>query len=150
MRIVIQRVSEASVFVSGAKLGAIGPGLLVLVGVGRDDTETDAAVLADKTVNLRIFADSDGKMNHSAKELKLPLLIISQFTLYADCTHGRRPYFGTAADPELGERLYELFCERVSQSGLEVQKGRFRSYMQVQSVNDGPVTIILDSKSLLK
>lgn len=150
MRLIIQRVSEARVLVSRTIVGEIGPGLLIFVGVGQDDNETDADILAEKAVNLRIFADADGKMNLSAKELNLPVLVVSQFTLYADCTQGRRPFFGMAADPGLGERLYEYFCDAVLRRGLPVETGQFRSHMEVQLVNDGPVTIILDSKSFLK
>ncbi|HYH03559.1 MAG TPA: D-aminoacyl-tRNA deacylase [Bacillota bacterium] len=150
MRLIIQRVSEARVTVSGAQIGAIGAGLLIFAGVGQDDGQADAEVLAEKAVNLRIFADADGKMNLSAKDLDLPVLVVSQFTLYADCSQGRRPFFGAAAEPGMGERLFEYFCDAVSRKGLLVQKGQFRSHMEVQLVNDGPVTIILDSKSFLK
>jgi D-tyrosyl-tRNA(Tyr) deacylase len=146
MRAVIQRVLSGIVTVADELAGEIGPGLVVLLGVGTGDTEQDAVYLADKTINLRIFSDQDGKMNCSALELVLPLLVVSQFTLYGDCRKGRRPNFTEAAPPELGEKLYESFCAEVARYGLMVAKGRFRSHMNVQINNDGPVTIILDSK----
>jgi D-tyrosyl-tRNA(Tyr) deacylase len=148
MKLVVQRVSRANVAVSGAEIGAIGPGLVIFVGVGQDDTAKDAALLAEKVANLRIFSDAEGKMNLFAKQQGFSALIISQFTLFADCSRGRRPYFGAAATPERAERLYELFCAAVEQNGLPVQKGRFRSHMEVGLVNDGPVTIWLDSKEM--
>jgi D-tyrosyl-tRNA(Tyr) deacylase len=149
MKLVVQRVSRANVVVSGAEIGAIGPGLVIFVGVGKDDTAKDAALLAEKVANLRIFSDAEGKMNLSAKQQGFSALIISQFTLFADCSRGRRPYFGAAATPERAERLYELFCAAVEQNGLPVQKGRFRSQMEVGLVNDGPVTIWLDSREYI-
>jgi D-tyrosyl-tRNA(Tyr) deacylase len=148
MKLVLQRVSRANVVVSGVEIGAIGPGLVIFVGVGKDDTPKDAAVLAEKVANLRICSDAEGKMNLSPKQQGFSALIISQFTLFADCSRGRRPYFGAAAAPEWGEHLYELFCQAVEQNGLAVQKGRFRSHMEVGLVNDGPVTIWLDSKEM--
>jgi D-tyrosyl-tRNA(Tyr) deacylase len=148
MKLVVQRVSRANVVVSGEEIGVIGPGVVIFVGVGKGDTPKDAAVLAEKVANLRIFSDAAGKMNLSAKQRGFAALIISQFTLYADCSRGRRPYFGAAAASEWGERIYELFCAAVEQNGLAVQKGRFRSHMEVGLVNDGPVTIWLDSKEM--
>jgi D-tyrosyl-tRNA(Tyr) deacylase len=148
MRAVVQRVLRAKVTVDDVILGEIGPGLLVFLGVGAEDTLSDGTYLAQKMINLRIFEDQTGKLNISAFERNLPLLIISQFTLYGDCRNGRRPSFSEAAPPELGERLYEAFCNEVTAYGLTVAKGRFRSHMAVELVNDGPVTILLDSKRL--
>jgi D-aminoacyl-tRNA deacylase len=148
MRAVVQRVSRAKVTVDSEMLGEIGPGLLVFLGVGSEDTLSDGIYLAQKIVNLRIFEDESGKMNVSALERKLPLLIISQFTLYGDCRHGRRPSFSEAALPELGDKLYEAFCNEVLIYGLTVAKGRFGSHMVVELINDGPVTILLDSNRL--
>lgn len=148
MRAVVQRVLQSKVTVDGEVLGEIELGLLVFLGVGVSDTESDGTYLAQKIVNLRIFEDASGKLNLSALELKLPLLIISQFTLYGDCRNGRRPSFTTAAAPELGERLYDDFCNQVRNLGLTVAKGRFRSDMKVSLINDGPVTILLDSQRM--
>jgi D-aminoacyl-tRNA deacylase len=148
MRAVVQRVSRAKVTVDDELLGEIGPGLLVFLGVGAEDAPSDGTYLAQKIVNLRIFEDETAKMNVSALERKLPLLIISQFTLYGDCRHGRRPSFSEAALPELGEKLYEAFCHEVMNYGLIVAQGRFGSHMAVELINDGPVTILLDSKNL--
>jgi D-tyrosyl-tRNA(Tyr) deacylase len=147
MRLVIQRALQGKVTVGGETVGAIDRGLVVLAGVGSGDGGEDVAYLADKLVNLRIFTDEAGKLNLSALDLKLPILIVSQFTLYADCRKGRRPSFTDAAPPELGEALYEQFCAAVAAYGLQVEKGRFRSHMLVELVNDGPVTILLDSKN---
>ncbi len=146
MRAVVQRVSEASVKVAGELVGEIGPGLLVFLGVGTGDSQEDCDYLAQKIINLRIFEDQAEKLNISALDKKLPLLIISQFTLYGDCRNGRRPSFTEAAPPELGETLYEMFCDIVEKSGLTVAKGRFRSHMDVHLINDGPVTMLIDSK----
>jgi D-tyrosyl-tRNA(Tyr) deacylase len=146
MRAVVQRVERSKVTVDGEVVGEIGAGLLVLLGVGNEDREDDAGYLAEKIVNLRIFGDGDGKMNCSALELGLPVLAVSQFTLYGDCRKGRRPDFTGAAAPEIAEKLYETFCEAVLKSGLKVAKGRFRSHMMVEIFNDGPVTILVDSK----
>lgn len=150
MRVLVQRVSQASVRIAQAEISRIGAGLLLLVGVGREDTEQDAGLLAEKVINLRIFADEQEKMNLSALQLQREVLVVSQFTLYADCNQGRRPYFGEAASPELGERLYQLFCAEIARRGLPVQTGQFRSHMEVHLVNDGPVTLMLDSKILNK
>ncbi len=146
MRAVIQRVSEASVRVDGGVVGRIGPGLLVLLGVGRDDTESDADYLAEKTLNLRIFPDEAGQMNRSVTEVGGGILVVSQFTLYGDARRGRRPGYSAAADPGDANRLYERFVARLRPSGLPVATGVFRAMMDVALVNQGPVTLLLDSK----
>jgi D-tyrosyl-tRNA(Tyr) deacylase len=142
----VQRVSNASVSVGGEVVGKIGPGLVVLVGVARGDTERDAFYLADKIINLRIFADEASKFNLSALETEGEILIISQFTLLADTRKGRRPSFEEAAPPEQAETLVGLFVGRVRESRLKVETGRFQQHMLVEIHNDGPVTIALDSK----
>ena len=142
----IQRVSEASVRVDGGVVGRIGPGLLVLLGVGRDDTESDADYLAEKTLNLRIFPDAAGQMNRSVTDVGGGILVVSQFTLYGDTRRGRRPGYSTAAAPEEANRLYERFVARLRPSGLAVATGVFRAMMDVALVNQGPVTLLLDSK----
>jgi len=146
VRAVVQRVSEASVRVDEEVVGRIGPGLAVLLGVGKDDSETDADYLADKVVNLRIFSDDAGQMNRSVLDTGGEILVVSQFTLYGDARKGRRPGFTDAATPEEAERLYRLFVLRVRQSGLRVETGVFRAMMDVALVNRGPVTILLDSR----
>lgn len=146
MRSCVQRVSQASVTVDGQLIGQIGRGLLVLLGVAADDEESDARQLADKIVGLRIFEDDEGKMNRSVLEASGAMLVVSQFTLLGDCRKGRRPSFIAAAPPELGERLYELFVAEVAARGVSVATGRFRAQMQVSLVNDGPVTLLLDSR----
>jgi D-aminoacyl-tRNA deacylase len=146
MRAVLQRVTRASVTVDGEIVGQIGRGLAVLVGVEQDDTETDAQQLADKTIQMRIFDDADGKMNLSLAETGGAMLVVSQFTLLGDCRKGRRPSFIQAAPPELAERLYETFVAAVGVQGITVATGKFRAMMQVELVNDGPVTILLDSR----
>jgi D-aminoacyl-tRNA deacylase len=148
MRAVVQRVSEASVRVDGQVVGTIGPGLLVLLGVGRDDGETDAEYLAEKVLNLRIFADEAGQMNRSVLETGGGILAVSQFTLLGDARHGRRPGYTAAAAPETANRLYELFVAKLRSSGLTVETGVFRAMMDVALVNQGPVTILLDSRKL--
>lgn len=148
MRAVIQRVLKGKVTVAGDTVGEIGPGLVVFLGVGNDDSAADCVYLAQKIVNLRIFEDEAGKLNISALERKLPFLIVSQFTLFGDCRNGRRPSFTGAAPPETGENLYEVFCAEVAKHGLQVAKGRFRAHMLVEIVNDGPVTILVDSKKV--
>jgi len=160
VRAVIQRCSRAKVTVAGRVTGEIGPGLVVLLGVGEGDTETDAAYLADKTANLRIFEDADGKMNLSVVEAaaggspgegraRTPeALVVSQFTLYGDCRRGRRPGFAGAAPPAEAERLYEVYVGYLRNYGLRVATGVFGAMMQVELVNDGPVTILLDSRKL--
>ncbi|MDZ4782598.1 MAG: D-aminoacyl-tRNA deacylase [Planctomycetia bacterium] len=146
MRSVVQRITRASVTVEGAIVGQIGPGLLVLLGVAPDDAEADAEYLAEKIAGLRIFEDADGKMNASLSDTGGAMLVVSQFTLYGDCRKGRRPSFTDAAPPELAERLYEYFVQQVRAQGIAVDTGRFRAMMQVELVNDGPVTLLLESR----
>jgi D-tyrosyl-tRNA(Tyr) deacylase len=146
MRAVLQRVAHATVRVEGQVVGRIGPGWLALVGVARDDTETDAAWLADKIANLRAFADAEGKMNRAVGEAGGSVLVVSQFTLLGDCRKGRRPGFDAAADPVEAERLYLLVADRLGRSGLEVATGRFGAQMDVELLNHGPVTLLLDSR----
>jgi D-tyrosyl-tRNA(Tyr) deacylase len=148
MRAVLQRVTRASVKVEGETVGEIGPGLLVLLGVARDDAEEDARYLAEKVLNLRIFDDEEGRMNLSVIESGGALLVVSQFTLYGDVRRGRRPSWFEAAPPELAEMLYELFVAEAGQRGARVETGSFRRMMEVELVNDGPVTILLDSRKL--
>jgi D-tyrosyl-tRNA(Tyr) deacylase len=145
MRAVVQRVSRAKVTVGEEIAGEIGTGLLVLLGVGRDDTEADANYLAEKIVGLRIFEDLDGKMNRSVQDVGGSVLAVSQFTLYGDVRRGKRPSFDAAAPPEQARRLYEFFVERLRAAGLLCETGRFQEMMQVELVNEGPVTILLDS-----
>jgi D-tyrosyl-tRNA(Tyr) deacylase len=145
MRVLIQRVTRAEVRVDRKLIGEIGQGLLVLVGVGHFDTESVADALADKTVGLRIFRDEEGKTNRSLIDTGGEMLVISQFTLLADTRKGRRPSFLDAAPPELGERLYERFAEAVAAHGVTVARGEFGAEMEVELVNDGPMTIWLDS-----
>jgi D-tyrosyl-tRNA(Tyr) deacylase len=146
MRAVLQRVSQSSVEVDGGCVGRIGTGWLVLLGVERGDTDADAAWIAEKVLNLRAFEDEQGKMNRSVTELGGGILVVSQFTLLGDCRGGRRPSFTTAAEPAEAERLYLRCAELMAQSGLEVAKGVFRAMMKVDLVNDGPVTLLLDSR----
>jgi D-tyrosyl-tRNA(Tyr) deacylase len=146
MRAVVQRVSRASVTVKGKVVGRIGRGLLVLLGVGRDDTESDVVYLTEKICGLRIFEDQDGKMNHSVGEVQGSVLAVSQFTLYGDVRRGKRPSFDAAAPPDVARRLYELFVTHMRASGLPCQTGQFQEMMGVELVNEGPVTILLDSK----
>ena len=148
MRAVLQRVARASVRVEGRTVGETGPGLVVLLGVARDDTEEDARYVAEKTVALRVFEDGEGRMNRSIVETGGGLLIVSQFTLYGDVRRGRRPSWFDAAPPELAERLYEFYVAEVGLSVARVAKGSFRAMMEVELVNDGPVTILLDSRKL--
>jgi D-tyrosyl-tRNA(Tyr) deacylase len=145
MRAVLQRVSEAHVRVEGETLGAIGLGLLVLLGVSRADTERDAERLAAKIVNLRVFEDAAGALNRSLLDVRGALLVVSQFTLLGDCRKGRRPSFVEAAGPEEASRLYEYFVAEAKRLGVRVETGRFRAKMAVSLVNDGPVTLILES-----
>ncbi|HKG15971.1 MAG TPA: D-aminoacyl-tRNA deacylase [Pyrinomonadaceae bacterium] len=148
MRAVLQRVTRASARVGGETVGEIAAGLVVLLGVARDDAEEDARYLAEKTVTLRVFDDEEGRMNRSVVEAGGGLLVVSQFTLYGDARKGRRPSWFDAASPETAERLYELFMTEASRSVARVAKGVFRSMMEVELVNDGPVTILLDSRKL--
>ncbi len=148
MRAVVQRVSRAQVTVADELTGAVNKGLLVLVGVTEGDTEKDAQYLADKVTGLRIFEDENGKMNLSVKDVGGEILSVSQFTLYGDCRKGKRPSFDKAARPEAANLLYEKFNELCRQQGVQVETGVFRSHMQVELVNDGPVTILLDSSKL--
>jgi D-tyrosyl-tRNA(Tyr) deacylase len=145
MRAVVQRVSRAKVTVNGWTAGEIGQGLLVLLGVGQQDTDADAAYLAEKISGLRIFEDEDGKMNRSVRDVSGSVLVVSQFTLYGDVRRGKRPSFDEAAPPELARRLYELFVGQIQTAGLRCETGRFQEMMQVELVNEGPVTILLDS-----
>jgi len=148
MRAVVQRVSRAKVTVAGEITGEIGRGMLVLLGVGHEDTEAGAEYLADKIVGLRIFEDDAGKMNRSVAEVGGAVLAVSQFTLYGDVRRGKRPSFDDAARPEMARTLYERFVSRVRASGLRCETGRFQEMMEVELVNDGPVTILLDSEKL--
>lgn len=145
MRAVIQRVSRARVTVAGEVTGEIKRGLLVLLGVSTSDTEADAAYLADKVTGLRIFEDDQEKMNLSVADVKGEVLAVSQFTLYGDSRKGKRPSFDGAARPELAKQLYELFVKKIRAAGLPCETGRFQAMMEVELVNDGPVTILLDS-----
>ncbi len=145
MRAVVQRVSRAKVTVNEWTSGEIGLGLLVLLGVGHEDTEADATYLAEKIAGLRIFEDHDGKMNRSVQDVGGSVLAVSQFTLYGDVRRGKRPSFDAAAPPDHARRLYEFFVQRIQAAGLRCETGRFQEMMQVELVNDGPVTILLDS-----
>jgi D-tyrosyl-tRNA(Tyr) deacylase len=145
MRLVLQRVKEAQVYVDGKTVGSISSGLLILIGVASSDTRKDAEYLADKVIYLRIFADAERRMNRSILEVGGSLLVVSQFTLYGDCKKGRRPSFDQAAPPEQARELYEYFVERLSSRNVIVQTGVFQAEMQVHLVNDGPVTFVLDS-----
>lgn len=147
MKVVLQRVKEAKVTVDDNVVGKIGAGLLLLVGVGQEDVEQDLIWMADKLAGLRIFEDESGKMNLSVEDVKGAVLSVSQFTLFGDCRKGRRPNFMGAARPELAESFYEQFNERLRAKGLHVETGRFGAMMDVSLVNDGPVTLIVDSKN---
>jgi D-aminoacyl-tRNA deacylase len=148
MRAVVQRVSEAAVSVDGREVSRIGPGLLVLLGVAEGDGEADLVYLADKVLNLRVFPDEEGHMNRSLLEAGGALLVVSQFTLLGDARRGRRPGFTGAAPPEQANALYRQFVERTRQSGVHVEEGVFRAMMDVSLVNQGPVTLLLDSRKL--
>ncbi|GIU74430.1 MAG: D-aminoacyl-tRNA deacylase [Bryobacteraceae bacterium] len=150
MRAVIQRVSSASVTVDGRVTGAIGPGLLVLLGVGRTDTEQDAETLAEKIIALRVFQDEAGKMNLSLRDTGGSLLVVSQFTLYGDTRKGRRPSFDMAAPPEQARRLYEHFVEAARRQGVHVETGVFQAMMSVSLVNEGPVTFLLETRDPIR
>jgi D-tyrosyl-tRNA(Tyr) deacylase len=145
MRALVQRVSNASVAVDGETLGDIGSGLVVMLGISSEDSETDADYIVGKTVNLRIFADEQGRFNRSALDIRAELLVISQFTLYADTRKGRRPSFTDAAPPEQASKLFEHTLDLFRASGLKVETGRFQAHMLVSIANDGPVTIMIDS-----
>jgi D-tyrosyl-tRNA(Tyr) deacylase len=146
VKALLQRVTKASVGVEGDVVGQIGAGLAVLVGVASGDTEKDAQYLAQKTVNLRIFPDNAGKFNLSVLDVRSELLAVSQFTLMSDTRKGRRPSFTGAAEPVLAEQLFERFVQEVRDTGLKVETGRFQAHMKVEIHNDGPVTILLDSR----
>lgn len=145
MKVVVQRVKHAKVEVDSKVVGKIDRGMLVFVGVGKDDTARDAEYLANKVVQLRMFEDSNGKMNLPASEVGAEFLVVSQFTLYGDCVKGRRPSFDGAADPQKGEELYEHFLGQLRKHRLKVETGLFRAMMDVSLVNDGPVTFVLES-----
>lgn len=145
MRVVVQRTREASVMVAGEVVGQIEHGLLLLVGITHEDSEKDVEFVADKVANLRIFEDEAGKMNHSVLDTGGQILSVSQFTLYGDCRKGRRPNFMSAARPEHAEPMYELFNSKLREKGLQVETGRFGAMMDVRLLNDGPVTLIVES-----
>ena len=149
MRAVLTRVKSASVVIDGQTVGAIGRGFLILLGVGPEDTETECRALAEKALSLRIFEDENGKMNLGLDAVGGEVLVVSQFTLYGNCRKGRRPSFAGAAGPELGNALYEKFLSYCEELGYPPQHGQFGADMKVESVNDGPVTLILDTDQLL-
>ena len=149
MRAVLTRVKSASVAIDGEVVGKIGQGFLILLGVGPEDTEQKCRYLAEKALGLRVFEDENGKMNLSLADVGGSVLVVSQFTLYGNCRKGRRPSFTEAANPELGNRLYEQFLKDCEELGFKPQHGRFGADMQVASVNDGPVTLILDTDTLM-
>ena len=146
MRAVVQRVTSAQVYVEGRVVSRIGPGLLVFLGIDRGDTAADLEYVAGKTRDLRIFNDEEGKMNRSVADVAGEILVVSQFTLSADCRRGRRPSFDRAAPPEVARTMYDAFVSALEAMGLRVQRGQFQAMMQVELVNDGPVTILLDSR----
>ena len=145
MRAVVQLVKESSVTVAGEETGAIKKGVLIFLGVTRDDSEKDASYLAEKIINLRIFPDHEEKMNLSLLDIKGEALVVSQFTLYGDCRKGRRPSYSKAAGPEKADQLYNFFIKQVESLGVQVGTGIFQAMMEVHIVNDGPVTLLLDS-----
>ena len=147
MRAVVQRVTNADVKIDGRVNGKIDDGLLVLLGVGNGDTEEDMKYIADKIIKLRIFSDENDKMNLSLEDVGGSMLVISQFTLYGDCSHGRRPYFGNAMEPVSANEMYEKFVAYIREQGLHIETGEFGADMKVSLTNDGPVTIILESKN---
>lgn len=149
MRAVIQRVSRAEVAVDGKTIGKIGAGLLVFLGAGDGDGDADVKYIADKTVGLRIFSDENGKMNLSVKDIGGEILVISQFTLYGDCRKGRRPSFTSAMEPTAAEKMYEEFINRIESEGIKTEHGSFGADMKVELLNDGPVTMLLDSSKIL-
>ena len=148
MRAVIQRVLQARVTIEGRQVGKIDRGLLVYLGVGKEDTIKDAQFIADKLVNLRIFPDQEGKMNLSVQDIGGAILLVSNFTLHGDCRKGRRPGFDASAEPALANQLYEKVIELINEQGIPVEKGAFGEYMHVSSTNDGPVNFLLDSSRL--
>ena len=147
MRAVVQRVTNADVKIDGRVNGKINNGLLVLLGVGNGDTEEDMKYIADKIIKLRIFSDENDKMNLSLEDVGGSMLVISQFTLYGDCSHGRRPYFGNAMEPVSANEMYEKFVAYIREQGIHTETGEFGADMKVSLTNDGPVTIILESKN---
>ena len=147
MRAVVQRVTNADVKIDGRVNGKIDDGLLVLLGVGNGDTEEDMKYIADKIIKLRIFSDENDKMNLSLEDVGGSMLVISQFTLYGDCSHGRRPYFGNAMEPVSANEMYEKFVAYIGEQGIHTETGEFGADMKVSLTNDGPVTIILESKN---
>ena len=150
MRALLQRVSRASVTIGGDEVGSIGAGLLVLLGVATEDNEDDLRYLVERALNLRIFPGDDNRFDRSALDIEADILVVSQFTLYANTRRGRRPDFTSAAAPDTAERLYQLALERFRESGLNIASGRFGEYMSVDLVNDGPVTLMLDSVDRLR
>lgn len=146
MKALIQRVARCAVRVDGKEVSSIGRGVLVLLGISVEDGEEDARYLADKVVNLRIFEDDQGKMNLSLKDIGGEVMVVSQFTLYGDARKGRRPSYTRAAPPEKAEPLYRYFCEQVESLGFPVRRGIFGAHMEVELVNDGPVTLLLESR----
>lgn len=146
MRAVIQRVLESEVKVDNKVIGSINKGLCVLLGVGKEDTKEDADYLVDKIINLRVFDDEDGKMNLSARDLNREIMVVSQFTLYGDCRSGRRPGYAEAASPGKAEKLYDYFIDKVKETDLKLAHGEFKAYMNLSLNNDGPVTLLVDSK----
>ena len=148
MRAVLTRVKYASVTIDGQAVGKIGPGFLILLGVGPADTEKECRLLAEKALGLRVFEDENGKMNLGLEQVGGQVLVVSQFTLYGNCRKGRRPSFAEAAPPELGEAMYERFLELCGELGYPPQHGRFGADMKVESLNDGPVTLLLDTDQL--
>lgn len=148
MRSILQRVTHASVEVDGNIIGEIGNGLLILLGVSDSDTDADLKYIADKALNLRIFSDENDKMNLSVKDINGEILVVSQFTLYGDCRKGRRPSFDSAGKPDYANEMYEKFIEYCIESGLKVQHGIFGADMKVSLLNDGPVTMMLDSTKI--
>ena len=148
MRAVLTRVKYASVTIDGQTVGKIGPGFLILLGVGPADTEKECRLLAEKALGLRVFEDENGKMNLGLEQVGGQVLVVSQFTLYGNCRKGRRPSFAEAAPPELGEAMYERFLELCGELGCPPQHGRFGADMKVESLNDGPVTLLLDTDQL--
>lgn len=148
MRAVVQRVSKAEVLVDKTSLGKINKGLLVFLGVAEEDSDTDINYMVDKTMNLRIFEDENDKMNLSVQDIKGEILVISQFTLHGDARKGRRPSFSNAGNPQKAERLYNQYIQSLRDNGITVESGRFAAYMEVSLINDGPVTILLDSTKL--